>query len=60
VEEVMSLKLASRFALVVLFGSMLAGCGDTWSGMKQDTGENMEAVGDSMSDAGEEVKDEAN
>jgi predicted small secreted protein len=60
VEEAMSPKYASRLVLIVLFGSLLAACGDTWSGLKQDTGENMEAVGDTVSDAGEEVKDKAN
>jgi predicted small secreted protein len=58
-EEAMSLKVAGRFALILLFGSMLAACGDTWSGMKQDTGENMETVGDKVSEAGEAVKDDA-
>jgi hypothetical protein len=38
---------------------MLAACGDTWSGMKEDTGKNMEAVGDSVSEAGAAVKDDA-
>jgi hypothetical protein len=49
----------ARFALILLFGSMLVACGDTWSGLKQDTGENMEAVGDSVSGAGETVKEDA-
>lgn len=55
----MNMKLAGRFALIVLFGSMLVACSDTWSGMKEDTGENMEAVGDKVSEAGETVKDDA-
>jgi hypothetical protein len=58
-EEVMSLNSVGRLLLILVFGSMLAACGSTWSGMKEDTGENMEAVGDSMSDAGEAVKDDA-
>jgi hypothetical protein len=41
-------------ALVLLGG--LAACGDTWRGMKQDTGENMESAGETMEDAGETVK----
>jgi predicted small secreted protein len=57
-EEAMSLKLAGRFALILVFGATLAACGSTWSGMKEDTGENMEAVGDSVSEAGSAVKDE--
>jgi predicted small secreted protein len=55
----MNLAYASRLVLILLFGSFLAACGDTWSGMKEDTGDNMEAVGDATSDAGEEVKDAA-
>ncbi len=49
----------ARIALILVFGSFLAACGDTWSGMKEDTGQNMEAVGNSMSEAGETVKDDA-
>jgi predicted small secreted protein len=37
----------------------LAACGDTWSGLKQDTGENMEAVGKTVQGAGEDVQDKA-
>jgi predicted small secreted protein len=37
----------------------LAACGDTWRGVKQDTGENMEAVGKTMEGAGEDVKEKA-
>jgi predicted small secreted protein len=58
-EEAMSLKIAGRLALILLFGSMLAACSDTWSGMKEDTGENMEAVGDKVSETGEAVKEDA-
>ena len=54
----MNLELAGRFALILLFGSMLVACSDTWSGMKEDTGENMEAVGDSVSEAGKTVKED--
>ena len=52
----MSLKTAGRLALILLFGSMLAACGNTWSGMKEDTGENMEAVGEKMDSAGEDLQ----
>jgi len=54
----MNLTLAGRVAVILLFGSMLAACGSTWSGVKEDTGENMEAVGSSVSEAGGAVKDE--
>ncbi len=58
-EGTMNTKLAGRFALILLFGSMLAACSDTWSGMKEDTGDNMETVGDKMSETGEAVKEDA-
>jgi hypothetical protein len=58
-EEKMSLKDAGSVALVLVFGAMLAACGSTWEGMKQDTGENMEAVGSSMESTGEDIKEEA-
>jgi predicted small secreted protein len=34
----------------------LAACGDTWRGLKQDTGENMEKTGEAIEKAGEAVK----
>ncbi len=46
-------------SLALALGLGLAACGDTWRGMKQDTGENLEAVGGSMEDAGEDVKEDA-
>jgi predicted small secreted protein len=55
-EGSMTLKGAGRLALILLFGSMLAACGNTWSGMKEDTGENMEAVGESMDSGGEDLQ----
>jgi hypothetical protein len=42
---------------MVLVGTM-AGCGDTWSGMKKDTGDNMEATGAAIEKTGEKVKSE--
>jgi hypothetical protein len=56
-EELMSLKVAGRLALILWFGSMLAACGNTWSGLKEDTGENMEAVGDKMGSTGESMEE---
>jgi hypothetical protein len=44
------------FAAAV-FAIALAGCGDTWSGLKKDTGDNMEAVGESMEKTGKEIKE---
>jgi predicted small secreted protein len=42
--------------LALTFGAALAGCGDTWRGAKQDTGENMEATGDALQSGGQKVK----
>jgi predicted small secreted protein len=53
-EETMAANFG-RFALILLFGSMLAACGNTWSGMKEDTGENMEAVGGALSSTGDKM-----
>lgn len=48
-------------ALVLLASASLglSACGDTWSGMKQDTKENTAAVGRGMENAGEKVQDAA-
>jgi len=55
----MTLEGAGRLALIVFFGAMLAACGSTWEGMKQDTGENMEAVGSGMESTGEDIQEES-
>jgi predicted small secreted protein len=44
-------------AAVLLLASSLAGCGDTWQGVKKDTGENLEATGQAIERAGEKIKD---
>jgi predicted small secreted protein len=58
-EEPMTLNNAGHLAMILLFGSMLAACGSTWEGMKQDTGENMEAVGGGMESTGEDIQEDA-
>ena len=45
--------------LALFLGLSLAACGDTWRGMKKDTGENMEAVGETVDKAGEKVEESA-
>lgn len=45
--------------IALVLGLNLAACGDTWRGMKKDTGENMEAVGESVDKAGEKVEESA-
>lgn len=55
----MTLEGAGRLVLILVFGSMLAACGSTWSGVKEDTGQNMEAVGDTVSSTGESLQESA-
>ena len=42
--------------VLLCFATTLASCGDTWNGVKKDTGENLEATGNAMHNAGEKVK----
>lgn len=42
-------------SLGLAFG--LAACGDTWSGMKQDTKDNVEATGEGIEKTGEKIKE---
>jgi predicted small secreted protein len=43
---------------VMLAGAatILSACGDTWRGLKQDTGENLEKTGEAIEGAGEAVR----
>tara|TARA_R110001606_G_scaffold39648_1_gene109108 strand:- start:975 stop:1133 length:159 start_codon:yes stop_codon:yes gene_type:complete len=41
---------------ILAFATGLAACGDTWRGAKKDTGDNLEATGEALESAGEEVK----
>jgi len=46
------------FSLFILsFAAALGGCGDTWRGLKSDTGENMEKTGSAIEKTGEKVKE---
>ena len=43
------------------FGSLfllilVAGCDDTWRGLKEDTGENLERTGEALDRAGERIQ----
>jgi len=42
--------------VVLLLPVLLAACGDTWRGARQDTGQNVEATGKALEKAGEAVK----
>jgi predicted small secreted protein len=48
-------KLALMAAMLV-FGLGLAACGDTWRGVKEDTRENTQAVGQGVERAGEKIQ----
>lgn len=50
-----------RLLSVLLLASplLLAGCGDTWQGVKKDTKENVRAVGKGVEKAGEKIQDAA-
>ena len=46
--------LAALAAILLL--PALAACGDTWSGLRKDTGDNIQATGNALEKAGEKVK----
>ncbi len=50
-EKLVAAVLAGFFVLAA------TGCGDTWRGVKKDTGENLEAAGEAVEGAGKKVKE---
>lgn len=52
----MNLRTLLTLASLVLGAAALTGCGDTWQGLKKDTGDNMEATGEAIEKAGKDVK----
>jgi hypothetical protein len=56
----MSMNGLARLLLVAVMlaglGAALSACGDTWRGLKEDTGENLEKTGEAMEGAGEAVR----
>jgi predicted small secreted protein len=53
----------SRIATALLaltVAATLAACGDTWRGMKKDTGENMNKTGQTIDRAGDSVNPSSN
>jgi len=42
---------------MLFFVFAVGACSDTWKGAKQDTGDNLESAGQTIQDAGEDVKD---
>jgi predicted small secreted protein len=49
----------AALGLIVILGLGLAACGDTWQGLKKDTGQNMETVGEGIDKSGEKVEESA-
>lgn len=45
-----------RLLTALVFVGAMTGCGDTWKGVKKDTGENMEATGKAIEETGEKIK----
>ena len=43
--------------MAIVFVGAMAGCSDTWKGIKKDTGENMEATGEAIEKTGEKIKE---
>lgn len=48
--------IALQLLAVLLLTFTLAACGNTWSGMREDTGQAMESTGEAIEGAGEAVK----
>jgi len=42
--------------LVLSFAIGLSACGDTWRGVKKDTGDNLQSTGNALEHAGDKVK----
>jgi predicted small secreted protein len=53
----MKLKTLLAAGAAALLALTLTGCGDTWSGLKKDTGDNVEAAGEAIEEAGRKVKE---
>jgi uncharacterized lipoprotein YehR (DUF1307 family) len=53
----MKLKTTMGILTAAVLAVAISGCGDTWEGLKKDTGDNMEATGEALEKAGEKVKE---
>lgn len=47
-------RMVALLAALLLAGTVAA-CGDTWEGLKKDTGENLEKTGKAIEDAGKSI-----
>lgn len=50
-------RLAVALVLAAGLIGLVAGCGDTWSGLKQDTRENAAAVGRGIEKGGQKIQE---
>ncbi len=50
-------KLSATLVLLIAVIA-LSGCDDTWRGLKEDTGENLERTGEALDRAGERIQGE--
>ncbi len=48
-------RLMLMATMLVGVGASLSACGNTWQGVKEDTGENLEKTGKTIEKAGEAV-----
>lgn len=53
----MTLKNLAVVLVSAVLITTLSGCGDTWQGVKKDTGDNIEATGKAVEKAGQKVKE---
>lgn len=51
-------KVTVALAMLIAIGTMVA-CSDTWSGVKEDTRENTQAVGQGVQDLGKKIEKQA-
>ncbi len=43
--------------MALLMSVVMAGCGDTWRGLKKDASENIEAAGEAIEEAGKKIRE---
>ncbi len=46
-----------RWLIALMAVGIVAACSDTWSGVKKDTKDNVEATGEAMQKTGEAIED---
>lgn len=49
-------KRALLLVAAIATASLLGACGDTWRGVKKDTGENLSATGSAVERAGDSIR----